>query len=116
MKLLLLFVVTAISAASPATAAKRCGWLVNPTPANWSLIDRHGEWLLGEQGGYQAPGLDDMPDMSTRGWKQTNGSYGYGCACMNVTVDDRHHRITRVISATPMPLRQCRADHKLRRP
>ena len=94
----------------------RCGWLVNPTPANWWLVDREGEWLLGAQGGYQAPGMDEMPDMSARGWIATNGSYGRGCACLTVTTDARTHRITRLLSGRPVPLRQCRGDRRLRRP
>ena len=101
-------------AAAPATE-RRCGWLVNPTPGNFWLNDRHGEWTIGAQGGYQAPGMDNMPDMSTRGWVRTNGSYGYGCACMTVTTDARTRRITRIRSATPVPLRQCQADRRLPR-
>ena len=106
-----------LALAAPAQAApeRRCGWLQNPTPANWWLLDRDGEWTLGAQGGYQAPGMDEMPDMTTRGWVETNGSYGYGCACMNVTVDRPSHRVTRIYSATPAPLRQCRADRRLPR-
>jgi hypothetical protein len=104
------------TAQTPAGAERRCGWLANPTPANWWLTDRDGEWTLGAQGGYQAPGMDEMPDMSTRGWVRTNGSYGYGCACMTVSTDRREMRITRVYAATPVPLRQCRADRALRRP
>ena len=100
--------------ASPATE-RRCGWLQNPTPANWWLVDRDGEWLIGAQGGYQAPGLDNMPDMTTRGWVEVNGHYGHGCACMNVTTDRRARRVTRIVSATPVPLRQCRADRRLPR-
>lgn len=104
-------------AAHPAAAPeRRCGWLQNPTPANWWLVDRDGEWELGAQGGYQAPGMDDMPDMSSAGWVETNGHHGYGCACMSVTTDRRTHRVTRLYSATPLPLRQCRADRRLRRP
>jgi hypothetical protein len=100
-------------AASPAPV-QRCGWLDNPTPGNWSLIDRDGEWLIGVQGGYQAPGSDNLPDMSTKGWVETNaGGHGYGCACMTVTVDKRSTRVTRVVSGRPVPLRQCRADPKL---
>ncbi len=106
------------AAPAPASSApeKRCGWLDNPTPANWWLIDRQGSWTLGEQGGYQAPGIDNMPDMSTKGQVLTNGNYGYSCACMTVTTDRAKKRITRLISATPMPLRTCRADPKLKRP
>jgi hypothetical protein len=94
---------------------RRCGWLHNPTPANWSLVDRDGEWLIGAQGGYQAPGMDNMPDMTTRGWVRTNGYYGRGCACMTVETDRRTMRITRIRSATPVPLAQCRNDRRLPR-
>src|SRR5687768_1799225 len=78
------------------TPERRCGWLQNPTPANWWLVDRDGEWILGVQGGYQAPGMDGMPDMSARGWVETNGHYGYGCACMSVTTSRRTGRVTRL--------------------
>ncbi|MGQ0588249.1 MAG: DUF4087 domain-containing protein [Sphingosinicella sp.] len=94
---------------------RRCGWLQNPTPANWWLVDRDGEWLIGAQGGYQAPGMDNMPDMTTRGWVRTNGYYGHGCACMTVETDRRTMRITRIRSASPVPLSQCRRDRRLPR-
>ena len=112
---MIMTLVFALAAASPIPRApeKRCGWLINPTPANWWLRDRQGEWELGVQGGYQAPGKDELPDMSARGWVETNGSYGYGCACLTVTTDKRTMRVTRVISGRPVPLRQCRADRRL---
>jgi hypothetical protein len=107
----------ALLAAAPHDARElRCGWLDNSTPGNWLLSDRDGEWLLGAQGGYQAPGMDDMPDMTTRGWVETNGPHGHGCACMSVTTDRRTHRVTRLLSARPVPLRQCRADPRLPAP
>ena len=31
---------------SPAGAERRCGWLSNPTPANYWLSDRDGEWTI----------------------------------------------------------------------
>jgi hypothetical protein len=108
--------ILALLAAPQSVAPTRCGWLHNPTPANWWLIDREGEWLIGAQGGYQAPGMDLMPDMSTRGWVEENGPHGFGCACMTVTTDRRSRRVTRIYSARPMPLRQCRADRRLPRP
>lgn len=96
---------------------KRCGWLENPTPANWSLLDRDGEWLIGEQGGYQAPGIDNMPDMSTQGWIETNaGGHGYGCACLTAQVDKKKSVVTRLVSAQPLPLQRCKSDSKLRAP
>jgi len=104
------------AAGAPQSAPQtRCGWLQNPTPANWWLRDRDGEWTLGVQGGYQAPGMDAMPDMASAGWVEVNGHYGYGCACLRVSVDRRSGRVTRLYSARPLPLRQCRADRRLPR-
>ncbi|MEA3064066.1 MAG: hypothetical protein QOJ27_501, partial [Sphingomonadales bacterium] len=57
----------------------------------------------------------DMPDMSTAGWVETNGHYGYGCACMTITAD-AGGRVTKVSDAVPKPLRQCQADRKLPKP
>ncbi len=102
-------------AAAAAKGERRCGWLVNPTPANWWLTDRDGQWILGTQGADQAPGMDEMPDLSTAGWIETNGHYGYGCACMTITAD-RGGRVTRIADARPRPLEQCRADRNLPRP
>ena len=103
-----------IVTAKPAPRSeKRCGWLDNPTPANWWLTDAAGRWTIGLQGGHQAPGLNSLPDMRAKGWVETNGSYGYGCACMQVTTDKRTDRITRIHSATPLPIKRCTADRKL---
>ncbi len=63
----------------------RCGWLSNPTPANISLYDRDGEWIIGVQGGYQVEGEWEFPDFKPGQWVITNaGSYGYGCACLRL--------------------------------
>jgi hypothetical protein len=101
---------------SPGGGQRRCGWLSNPTPANWWLTDRDGEWILGTQGGEQAPGMDEMPDMSTAGWVETNGHYGYGCACMTIAHDPATGRVTRIADAEPKPLKQCQADRSLPKP
>ena len=103
------------SAATP-ISERRCGWLTNPTPGNWWLFDGHGEWILATQGGDQVPGFDDIPDMSTAGWVETNGHYGYGCACMTLSYDPATHRVTGIAGAKPKPLKQCRADRSLPRP
>lgn len=116
MNSLLYLMAAALAAGAPATAERRCGWLDNPSPANWWLIDRHGEWLIGQQGGYQAPGMDEMPDMSKFGKVTQGGNYGSTCACMVATTDRASERITRIFSARPVPLRQCRLDRRLRRP
>lgn len=110
--LTLLAAATAIAGSS--RPESRCGWLHNPTPANWWLVDRDGEWSIASQGGYQAPGMERMPDMTVAGWVRTNGSYGYGCGCLRVTTDRQARRITRILSASSQPLRQCRMDRQLR--
>jgi hypothetical protein len=107
----------AAAAARPTTGGlRRCGWLHNPTPGNWWLFDGQGEHIIATQGGYRAPGMDEMPDMSTKGWVEVNGSYGYGCACMTVTLDPETLRVTQISGAAPQPLKQCRDDPRLPRP
>jgi len=89
----------------------RCGWFSNPTPANASLFDRDGEWIIGVQGGYQAEG--DWPE--TKEWVETNVHYGYGCTCARVSVDHKSKRVIRVVSSKGRPLSACRRDRALRK-
>ena len=107
-------------AAAPATAtpvtARRCGWLHNPTPGNWWLTDREGEWILATQGGRQVEGLDEIPDMSLHEWEETNVHYGYGCACVSVTTAPASAEVVRISDVEPKPLKQCRADKALPSP
>lgn len=105
-----------ISAAEPQAAtpdrapaaALRCGWFVNPTPANAWLIDRDSEWTVGVQGEHQAEG--DWPQFADRDWVKTNGSYGYGCACMRVVTDASTRDVLKILSAQSKPLRACAKD------
>jgi hypothetical protein len=97
-------------------AARRCGWLHNPTPGNWWLTDREGEWILATQGGEEAAGMEEMPDMSALDWKKTNGHYGYGCACLTITADPATRRVIRFKAPTPLRLAQCRSDRALPKP
>jgi hypothetical protein len=96
---------------------KRCGWFSNPTPANAWLRDRDGLWVIATQGGRQAKG--DWPDISPAEWIITNvGSYGYGCACMDVVVDRSTNpkRIVEIKSSQAQALKVCRTDPALREP
>ncbi len=99
---------------SEAKPEVRCGWFSNPTPANAWLRDKDGEWLVGEQGGYQADG--DWADFKPNQWVETNGNYGYGCTCMTVTTDKKKQRILTIIKAAARPLSACRKDKKLKEP
>ena len=91
----------------------RCGWFSNPTPANASLYDADAEWIIAVQGGYQAEG--DWPNFGPKQWVETNGHYGYGCACLRVWVDRSTHEVKRIGSAKARPLSACRNDRKLKR-
>ena len=91
----------------------RCGWFSNPTPANASLFDREGEWIIGVQGGYQAEG--DWPSFSPKQWVKTNVHYGYGCACLRVRVDRSEQRILVIENAQARALSACRRDPALRK-
>ena len=104
---------SSLHAAPQVNRQTRCGWIENPTPANWWLIDRDGEWIIGVQGGRQAEGMDNLPDFSS-GWVVTNGSsYGYGCACLTADVDVGEKQIVRIHSVKQKPLSACKADKTL---
>lgn len=105
-----------LAAADP-PLQKRCGWLHNPTPANWWLTDRDGQWTLSTQGMGSAPGWEDIGGGDHgREWVATNGSYGYGCACATMRVDRRRGEVREITALTPRPLKACRADRKLPKP
>jgi len=91
----------------------RCGWFSNPTPANASLYDSQREWIISVQGGYQAEG--DWPDIPEKEWVITNASYGYGCACMRVTVNQDQSKVIKIFSSTARPLSACRRDRALKK-
>lgn len=109
-------VILALLLPTALAAETRCGWLDNPTPANWWLTDADGEWTLSLQGigdrdsgFFDAPWAEAPPDQ----WVETNGSYGYGCACFEGTVDPANGWATRVTSLTPLPLDRCDRDPAL---
>lgn len=62
------------------------------------------------------PGIEHIPDLSQKQWVATNGSYGYGCSCMNATVDRKNKRVLEIHSFKQKPLAVCRADKKLPKP
>ncbi len=91
----------------------RCGWFSNPTPANASLYDSQREWIIGVQGGYQAEG--DWPDIPPKQWVKTNVHYGYGCACLRVTVNRETSEVIKIVSSSARPLSACRRDKALQK-
>jgi hypothetical protein len=99
----------------PAKAAEtRCGWLRNPTPANWYLHDKDGQWTISVQGGYQAGGMNNMPPLNDdESFKF--GVYRSFCACLNVVTDRNRMRMTTIQGGEQLPLSTCREDPNLPR-
>ena len=93
----------------------RCGWFDNPTPGNIWLHDRDGEWTIGEQGGYQIKEDWPWPVFKPGEWVKTNRNYGYGCVCINVTVDQKTHRVLQIKSVRSRPLAACRQEPALKK-
>ncbi len=102
-------------ALTPPPFETRCGWFSNPTPANIWLYDRDGEWTIGVQGGYQVEEEWDWPKFKPRQWVETNGNYGYGCACLQLRVDKETGRVLEIKSARARPLSACQRDRALKK-
>ena len=92
----------------------RCGWLDNPTPGNYSFYDKGGEWTIGVQGGYQVEDFE-APAFGKQWVNSPNGSYGYGCACFQMTVDKETSRVLQIRKSYAKPLSVCRKDKALRK-
>jgi len=93
----------------------RCGWLDNPTTATYSLSDKDREWTIGVQGGYQVEDFE-IPAFKRGQWVSFfGGSYGYGCACLQMTVDYETSRVLEIRKSYARPLSVCRKDKALRK-
>lgn len=90
---------------------KACGWFDNPTPANYSLIHKNGEWILGMQGGFQYDTDDKYgnwwPQFKEEEFVKTNYNYGYGCVCLEATIDKKTNHVKRIFSTQVKPLKFC---------
>lgn len=117
MKTIALTVALSLALALPGLAAEtRCGWIQNPTPANWWLDDAENTWTIMTQGSDDEPeGMDLIPDISEHDYVRTNGNYGYACACMSVETDGKEH-ITRILSFRQLKLAKCRNGKALKFP
>lgn len=102
-----------LAPASFAAAETRCGWLENPTPGNWWLIDRDNTWTIMAQGGYEAEGMDMIGDISAGDYVRENGDYGYACACMDVMTDAGNSRISMIHSFKQLRISKCLNDKAL---
>lgn len=96
-------------------AETRCGWIENPTPGNYWIIDNAGLWVISTQGGQQATGDLAYPTDYANDYVASNGNYGYFCGCINATTDSRTnpHRVLTIHSASALPLAKCLNDKSL---
>ncbi|AXA38965.1 DUF4087 domain-containing protein [Rhizobium leguminosarum] len=111
-------ITAALTIAANAQAAEtRCGWIENPTPANWWLEDAENTWTIMTQGddAGEVQGMELISDISEHEYVRTNGNYGYACACMSVETDGKE-RITKILSFRQLKLAKCRADKALKFP
>ncbi|WP_083997987.1 DUF4087 domain-containing protein [Picosynechococcus sp. PCC 7003] len=94
----------------------RCGWFSNPTPGNISLYDADREWIIGVQGGHQVATDWDWPNFAPDQWVVTNvGSYGYGCACMDVRTNPATGTINDIRNVRAQAIAICQQDPALNR-
>ncbi|RUM08423.1 DUF4087 domain-containing protein [Rhizobium chutanense] len=117
-KIAMAVMTAALAVAANAQAAEtRCGWLENPTPANWWLEDAENTWTIMTQGedADAVDGMELIPDISEHDYVKTNGNYGYACACMSVETDGKE-RITKILSFRQLALAKCRNDKALKFP
>jgi hypothetical protein len=105
-------IVLLIGGSMAQASENRCGWILNPTPGNWSLLDRDGEWIMMSQGGYEAPGMDVIGDISAGDYRATNGNYGYACGCLKVDTDG-DSSITEIYGFRQLSIAKCEADEAL---
>ncbi|MBP2445034.1 DUF4087 domain-containing protein [Rhizobium leguminosarum] len=109
--------VALVVATNTRAAETRCGWIENPTPANWWLEDAENTWTIMTQGDEngEPEGMELIPDISEHDYVRSNGNYGYACACMSVETDGKE-RITKILSFRQLALAKCRADKALKFP
>ena len=102
--------------AGAARAETRCGYVNNPTPGNYWLIDSQGEWIMVSQGKERDPGMDQVPDLSEHDFVKTNGAYGYACGCISGDFDAAAMQVAKIASFKQKPLAACRKDKNLKAP
>jgi hypothetical protein len=92
----------------------RCGWLENPTPANYWLNDKDGSWIISVQGGHSARGADSISLTKDNEWVVTNAAeYGYGCACAEVKTDFYTKHVLEIKNLNQKRLKSCLEDMSL---
>lgn len=103
----------ALANAASAETELRCGWLDNPTPANWWLVDADGEWTISIQGQGEFSNFFDVAPTGPYEREGLHPSYGWSCACIEGVFDPETRRLTQTLAVRNLPLSQCREDPAL---
>ena len=83
-------------------------WFTLSLPVQWKLIEaqRNSTRRFGIR----------WPTFKSEQWVRTNaGSYGYGCACLRVSVNKQTHEVLEIKSSRARSLAQCRQDPTLKK-
>ena len=115
MKRMLAIALCCVLVPMAAHAETRCGWLSNPSPANWWLDDADGQWIIMSQGGGETEGMDKIADMQEGEFVPMNYSHGYACFCLDVRTND-DGQVEEIFSSKQLPLSKCRNDDALSEP
>ena len=95
----------------------RCGWFDNPSPGNFFLTDADSDWVIALQGGPGVQGFDTLPESSFNfggDWVSYNGSYGFGCACIEGDFGHpRTGKIYEIFDLEPLAMSRCTLDRNL---
>jgi len=92
----------------------RCGWLENPSPANYWFTDKDGEWTISIQGDKSAIGMEKLAGFPDNEFIQTNVGYGYGCACITIDTNFGKREVIKIYKFNPISLQRCKSDKKLK--
>jgi hypothetical protein len=98
---------------STAFAEYRCGWLDNPEPGSYQLIDKEAVWTISKNDGYRIPAasLKNLPQRQENQFIRTNGNFGYSCSCVSVKTEARSRRITSIdFKGKQVLLKRCLED------
>jgi hypothetical protein len=101
---------------SSALGETRCGWIENPTPGNFWLTDKDGEWTIGVQGGFQAEGIEVIEFPADAQYVNVNGNYGYFCGCITGQSDSETMRILSISKSKAKLLKDCLKDENVPKP
>ncbi len=112
MKLSLVLLVFGLAISAFAKEETRCGWISNPTPANYWIDDADGSWTIGVQGGFQAKGVITAYPTDSQ-MVNTNGNYGYWCGCVRGTFDPITMLLLNISSSSVKNLDVCLEDSNL---